>query len=81
MLFTNSNAYSIAMIVINFICILVLYILVMYLFSKYMDIEEKVLDNIDYRMDNDRQLTNLIRDINYNDNHITSFIKSQHTDS
>lgn len=69
----------IAMIIINFICILVLYILVMYLFSKYMDIEEKVLDSVNYQMDNDRQLKNLIKDINYNDRHITSFVKAQHS--
>ena len=67
------------MIIINFICILVLYILVMYLFSKYMDIEEKVLDSVNYQMDNDRQLKNLIKDINYNDRHITSFVKAQHS--
>ncbi len=71
--------YSLAMIIINFICILVLYIIVMYLFSKYMDIEEKVLDSLNYQMDNDRQLGNLIRDINYNDKHITNYVKSQHT--
>jgi hypothetical protein len=72
--------YSLAMIITNFICILILYILVMYLFSKYMDIEEKVLDTVNYQMDNDRQLSNLINDINYNDKHITTFVKAHHSD-
>jgi hypothetical protein len=44
-----------------------------------MDIEEKVLDSVNYQMDNDRQLKNLIKDINYNDRHITSFVKAQHS--
>ena len=72
--------YSLAMIITNFICILILYILVMYLFSKYMDIEEKVLDTVNYQIDNDRQLSNLIHDINYNDKHITSYVKANHAD-
>ena len=70
--------FSLAMIIINFICIMVLYILVMYLFSKYMDIEEKVLDTLDYQTDNDRQLQNLVRDVNYNDKHITKFVQAHH---
>jgi hypothetical protein len=45
-----------------------------------MDIEEKVLDTVNYQMDNDRQLSNLINDINYNDKHITTFVKAHHSD-
>lgn len=70
------STYNFAMIIVNFICILVLYLIVMYLFSKYMDIEDKIADMIDYQTTNDRQLSNLIHDINYNDKHITQYIDS-----
>jgi hypothetical protein len=77
--FVNSNAYSsnFLMIFINFVCILVLYILVMYLFSKYMDIDDQILELNDYRTMNDRQINNLIKDINYNDQHITKYIEAK----
>lgn len=81
MTFTDSNTttstfstYNFSMIVVNFVCILILYVLVMYLFTKYMDIEEKIADTISYQLSNDRQLQNLVQDINYNDRHITDFI-------
>jgi hypothetical protein len=70
--------YNFSMIVVNFVCILILYVLVMYLFNKYMDMEEKIVDTIGYQLSNDRQLQNLVQDINYNDKHITDFI---HTNS
>lgn len=76
--YPNSDApyFNFAMIIVNFTCILILYLLVMYLFNKYMDIEEKVLNSLDYQVMNDRQLKNLIHDINYNDKHITNYIQS-----
>ena len=67
------------MIVVNFVCILILYVLVMYLFNKYMDMEEKIADAIGYQLSNDRQLQNLVHDINYNDRHITDFIHTKST--
>ena len=72
-----SSHYNFSMIIVNFVCILILYILVMYLFNKYMDIEEKVSDAISYQISNDRQLKNLVQDINYNDKHITNFIHAK----
>ena len=75
----NSSFFNFSMIIVNFICILILYVLVMYLFNKYMDIEEKVNSMVDYQVMNDRQLKNLISDINYNDRHITEYIKTQNT--
>jgi len=75
----NSSYFNFSMIIVNFICILILYVLVMYLFNKYMDIEEKVNSMVDYQVMNDRQLKNLISDINYNDRHITEYIKAQST--
>lgn len=81
--FMNSNGFfkgyssNFLMIFVNFICILVLYILVMYLFSKYMDIDEQIVELNDYRTMNDRQINNLIKDINYNDQHITKYIEAK----
>ena len=77
--FMNTSYFNFSMIIVNFVCILILYILVMYLFNKYMDIEEKVNSMVDYQLINDRQLKNLISDINYNDQHITQYIKAQNT--
>lgn len=74
----DSSFFNFSMIVINFICILILYILVIYLFNKYMDMEEKVSDFADYQVMNDRQLKNLIYDINYNDKYISDYIKQKH---
>jgi hypothetical protein len=73
----NVFSYNFIMIFINFICILVLYILIMYLFSKYMDIDDQLIDLNDYRVMNDRQINNLIKDINYNDHHITKYIEAK----
>lgn len=56
------------MIVINFVSILALYGLMIYILSKYMDIEFKVNSLMDYKNINERQLTNLVKDINKNDN-------------
>jgi len=74
---SSSSSYNFVMIFVNFVCILVLYILVMYLFSKYMDIEEKILDTLDYQVTNDRQIQNLIYDVNYNDKYLTEYIKTK----
>lgn len=75
----SSTFFNFSMIIVNFVCILILYIIVMYLFNRYMDIEEKVLSMVDYQTLNDRQLKNLISDINYNDQHITNYIKAAHS--
>jgi hypothetical protein len=56
------------MIVINFVSILALYGLMIYIMSKYMDIEFKVNSLMDYKNVNERQLKNLVKDINVNDN-------------
>ena len=56
------------MIVINFLSILALYGLMIYIMSKYMDIEFKVNSLMDYKNVNERQLKNLVKDINENDN-------------
>lgn len=68
------TSYNFGMIVVNFICVMVLYLIIMYLFSKYMDMEEKINDLIEYQEMNDRQLKNLVKDINYNDTHLTKYI-------
>lgn len=73
-MFSGSSA-NFVMIFINFVCILILYILVMYLFSKYLDIDEQIIELNDYKDMNDRQISNLIKDVNYNDRHISKYIE------
>ena len=55
------------MIVVNFVSILALYGLMLYILSKYISIEFKVNSLLDYRTINERQLKNLVKDINTND--------------
>jgi hypothetical protein len=55
------------MIVVNFVSILALYGLMLYILSKYISIEFKVNSLLDYKTINERQLKNLVKDINKND--------------
>jgi uncharacterized membrane protein (DUF373 family) len=63
------------MIIINFVCILVLYILMMFLIAKYIDVDEKLQMALDYQNVNERQFTNLIHDINSNNRKISSVVE------
>ena len=42
-----------------------------------MDIDDQLVELNDYRTMNDRQINNLIKDINYNDHHITKYIEAK----
>lgn len=68
------SALIFSMSIINFICILVLYLIVLFLYGKYMDIDEHLNNVMDYQVINDRQIKNLVQDVNYNDKHITQYI-------
>jgi hypothetical protein len=68
------SALIFSMSIINFICILILYLIVLFLYGKYMDIDEHLNNVMDYQVINDRQIKNLVQDINYNDKHITQYI-------
>jgi hypothetical protein len=48
----------------------------MYLIAKYIDVEEKLQIALDYQNLNERQLTNLISDINTNNRKISSVVES-----
>ena len=63
------------MIIVNFVCILVLYILMMYLITKYIDIDEKLELALDYQNVNERQINNLVLDINSNNRRISSVVE------
>ena len=63
------------MIIINFVCILVLYVLMMFLIAKYIDVDEKLQMALDYQNVNERQFTNLIHDINSNNRKISSVVE------
>ena len=52
---------------INFIGTLVALVLYMYLFNRVIHLEDRVNNNVLYQIMNDRQLRNLVNDINYND--------------
>ena len=52
---------------INFVGTLVALVLYMYLFNRVINLEDRVNNNVLYQIMNDRQLRNLVNDINYND--------------
>lgn len=68
------SALIFSMSIINFICILILYLIVLFLYGKYMDVDEHLNNVMDYQVINDRQIKNLVHDVNYNDKHITQYI-------
>lgn len=64
---------------INFIGTLVALVLYMYLFNRVIYLEDRVNNNVLYQIMNDRQLRNLVNDINYNDTALgKSIIRSTH---
>lgn len=65
---------------VNFIAILILYLIVLYVYGKSIENEELVESIAIYQENNERQLNNLVKDINYNDRYITNYIKTkEHT--
>lgn len=64
---------------INFIGTLVALVLYMYLFNRIVHLEDRVNNNVLYQIMNDRQLRNLVNDINYNDTTLgKSIIRTMH---
>lgn len=64
---------------INFIGTLVALVLYMYLFNRIVHLEDRVNNNVLYQIMNDRQLRNLVNDINYNDTSLgKSIIRTMH---
>jgi uncharacterized membrane protein (DUF373 family) len=70
-----SDKANFYMIIVNFVCILVLYILMMYLITKYIDVDEKLELALDYQNVNERQFNNLVLDINSNNRRISSVVE------
>jgi hypothetical protein len=62
---------------VNFISILILYLIVLHVYGKYIEMEESVESVAIYQQNNERQLKNLVKDINYNDRYLTNYIKSR----
>lgn len=64
---------------INFVGTLVALVLYMYLFNRVIHLEDRVNNNVLYQIMNDRQLRNLVNDINYNDTQLgRSIIRTTH---
>lgn len=64
---------------INFVGTLVALILYMYLFNRVIHLEDRVNNNVLYQIMNDRQLRNLVNDINYNDTQLgRSIMRTTH---
>lgn len=59
---------------LNFLGILLALSLYIYLFNRLITLEERVNNNALYQIMNDRQLRNLVNDINYNDTEITRVV-------
>ena len=61
---------------VNLICIMILYGVVLYTFGKYIDVEDEIQELRDYKEVNERQLRNLVKDINYNDRYISAVLET-----
>ena len=59
---------------INFLCIMILYGVALYTFGKYIDLEDQIQELQDYKEVNERQLRNLVKDMNYNGRYISAAI-------
>ena len=62
---------------LNFLGILLALSLYIYLFNRLITLEERVNNNALYQIMNDRQLRNLVNDINYNDTEITRVVNDR----
>lgn len=62
---------------LNFLGILLALSLYIYLFNRLITLEERVNNNALYQIMNDRQLRNLVNDINYNDTEITRVVNNR----
>lgn len=56
---------------INFLGVLLTMSLYVYMFNRLITLEDRVNNNMLYQIMNDRQLRNLVNDINHNDTEIT----------
>ena len=75
---TAFTPYIFPMIILNLIAIIILFIIYIYLFQSVNVLQEKVRNSTVYQTSNDRVMRNLVSDINYNDNAISSFVNSKH---
>lgn len=67
---------TIALVVINFISILVLFSVCLYIIGEQTKISMEIEKMKEYDMLNERQLQNLAKDINENDKKIQTYIQS-----
>ena len=61
---------------INFVCIMILYGVTLYTFGKYIDLEDQIHELHDYKEVNERQLRNMVKDMNYNGRYISAAIET-----
>lgn len=72
----GSSTSHVMFTLVNFICIMILYGVVLYTFGKYIDVEDEIQELRDYKDVNERQLRNLVKDINYNDRYISAVLET-----
>jgi predicted DNA-binding ArsR family transcriptional regulator len=63
--------------VVNFVSVMILYAVILYVFALYAEVRNKIEELEEYRITNERQLNNLVRDINYNDRHIAAMVRTK----
>jgi predicted DNA-binding ArsR family transcriptional regulator len=63
--------------VVNFVSVMILYAVILYVFALYAEVRNKIEELEEYRITNERQLNNLVRDINYNDRHIAAMVRAK----
>lgn len=69
---TTSNNFVIFFSIVNFTGILILFTMIIFMYNKVVDNENSITSLKDYRIKNEIQLNNLIKDINANDKYLAS---------
>jgi len=66
------NEVTLMLAIINFVCIMIIFIIVLYIYGRLVDAENNISNLFEYRKYNEIQLQNLIKDVNTNDKYLST---------
>jgi hypothetical protein len=66
------NEITLMLAIINFVCIMIIFIIVLYIYGRLVDAENNISNLFEYRKYNEIQLQNLIKDVNTNDKFLSN---------
>ena len=72
--FSTADAFLMVMTMINMIGLIIAILSGVQIYNKYSTIESDVNSLKNYRVSNERQITNLVEAVNYNDTQLKSYV-------